>query len=481
MLSRILIATDDAGLRRRLRSLLEEMEALCDSVRTAEQVWKHLSQEACDLILVTDNLLPGPPIDTIRSLREAPDSPEVVLFTERETDPEERAGLLASGCSAVLTSGLASKSLSQVLDTLLEKRLQAAPERAAGRRLPAAPNLSDFVSSSVAMRAFMGVVRRVVSSDASLLILGETGVGKEWLARAIHNDGPRSRGPFVAVNCGAFPDSLLESELFGHGKGAFTGASRSRRGWFELAHGGTVFLDEIAEMSTHLQVKLLRFLQEHEIVRVGGEKPIHVDVRVMAATNRDVLEDVETRSFRRDLYYRLSVVSLTIPPLRERQEDITDLVASYVRHFQRRMPSRVETVSAEALAALMGYDWPGNVRELINVVERAMLLCETEQIGLTDLPESVSNIPARIVPSVVRGEEEGADLIPEQWLEKPWAEVRELLVADFEKRYLAAVLQRTGGKVGEAAKRAGMRSRSLYAKMKHHGLRKEDFKSKREA
>ena len=285
----------------------------------------------------------------------------------------------------------------------------------------------------------------------------------------------------MAVNCGAFPDSLLESELFGHEKGAFTGASRSRRGWFELAHGGTVFLDEIAEMSTHLQVKLLRFLQEHEIVRVGGEKPIHVDVRVMAATNRDVLEDVETRSFRRDLYYRLSVVSLTIPPLRERQEDITDLVASYVRHFQRRMPSRVETVSAEALAALMGYDWPGNVRELINVVERAMLLCETEQIGLTDLPESVSNIPARIVPSVVRGEEEGADLIPEQWLEKPWAEVRELLVADFEKRYLAAVLQRTGGKVGEAAKRAGMRSRSLYAKMKHHGLRKEDFKSKREA
>ena len=457
---------------------MEELDVLTESVRTTEQVWKHLSQEACDLILVQDDLLPDPRTDTIAALRGSPDSPEVVLFTEQETGPEGRAELLACGCAAVLASGLADKSLSQVLEALIEKRLQAAEETAVGRRFPTTPSLGDFVSSSLAMQAFMGVVRRLVTSDASLLILGETGVGKEWLARAVHNDGPRSRGPFVAVNCGAFPDSLLESELFGHEKGAFTGASRSRRGWFELAHGGTVFLDEIAEMSTHLQVKLLRFLQEHEIVRVGGEKPIHVDVRVMAATNRDVLEDVEARSFRRDLYYRLSVVSLTIPPLRERQEDIPDLVASYLQHFQRRMPTSVEAVSDDALDALVSYEWPGNVRELINVIERAMLLAEGDEITLADLPENISNVPAALVSAAASASETDAvNPIPDEWLRMPWTEVRNLVVEDVEKRYLASLLRETGGKVGETATRAGMQPRSLHGKMKQYGLRKEDYRS----
>ena len=213
------------------------------------------------------------------------------------------------------------------------------------------------------MQRVLDLARKVAASDSSLLILGETGVGKEWLARAIHNAGPRASGPFIAVNCAAIPDSMLESELFGHEQGAFTGAQRAHRGYFEQAHGGTLFLDEIGEMPAALQTRFLRVLQEGAVQRLGSERPFHVDVRVMTATNRDVKEAIDGGHLRQDLYYRLAVVVLEVPPLRERREDIAPLFSSHVEQNRVRLARwELAGVSSEALAALESYDWPGNVQ-----------------------------------------------------------------------------------------------------------------------
>jgi DNA-binding NtrC family response regulator len=312
-----------------------------------------------------------------------------------------------------------------------------------------------------------------------LLIMGETGVGKERLARAIHAEGPRSSGPFVAVNCGALPETLLESELFGHEEGAFTGASRARRGWFELSHDGTIFLDEIGEMPLHLQVKLLHVLQNHEVQRLGSERASAIDVRVIAATNRDLLTDVEEKLFRRDLYYRLGVINLSIPPLRERREDIPALVDDYISRFRTTIGREVTSISPDALQGLVNYSWPGNVRELINVIERAVLLCDGDTIRVADLPDGIAD--PRTAAGITANKralsfEVGSTSFPMQWLEKPIREVRQAVVFDVEKTYLSRLLELTSGHVGETARRAGIEPRSLFDKMRRYGLRKEDFR-----
>jgi DNA-binding NtrC family response regulator len=325
------------------------------------------------------------------------------------------------------------------------------------------------------MAAFISVVRRVVASDTSLLITGETGVGKERLARAIHAEGPRSAGPFIGVNCGALPETLLESELFGHEEGAFTGAHRTRRGWFELAHAGTIFLDEIGELPLHLQVKMLHVLQNHAVQRLGSERTLPVDVRVITATNQDLTAEMQAGRFRKDLYYRLSVVTLTIPPLNQRREDIPALVDNYINHFRAHIPHEVTGITPEALDAMVHYPWPGNVRELINVVERAMLLCQGEQITLEDLPETISRTP--LVGSYAEPHSRlSRGAVPHDWLERPLREVRSEAVAGLEQAYLAAQLRATGGRIGETARRSGMEPRSVYEKMRLYGLRKEDYR-----
>jgi transcriptional regulator with GAF, ATPase, and Fis domain len=327
------------------------------------------------------------------------------------------------------------------------------------------------------MRAFMAVVERVADSDTTLLIEGETGVGKERLARAIHSESRRSKGPFVAVNCAAIPETLLESELFGHEEGAFTGATRARRGWFELAHGGTILLDEVSDLPLHLQVKLLRVLQEREIRPLGGEKTLSVDVRVVAATNVDLARAVERGDFRKDLYYRLGVVTLTLPPLRDRREDVPDLAQSYVEYYRTALGRGIEGIADDALESLVGYDWPGNVRELMNVIERAVLLTTASQITRADLPEAISRQSlAGPLTSVAHDPGASAD-VPADWLGRPWTEVRERALLGVERAYLRALLESASGRVGETAARAGMSPRSLYEKMKRHGLRKEDFRT----
>jgi transcriptional regulator with GAF, ATPase, and Fis domain len=297
-------------------------------------------------------------------------------------------------------------------------------------------------------------------------------VGKEWLARAIHDEGPRHAGPFVAVNCGALPATLLESELFGHERGAFTGASRGHRGHFECAHGGTIFLDEVGEMPPATQVRLLRVLQEHRVQRVGGERAIDVDVRVLAATHRDPRELLRRGRLREDLYYRMAVVTLHVPPLRERTEDLSALVDTYLERFARLLGRGPRSIAGEALDALLAYRWPGNVRELTNVIERAVLLAPGPCVTVADLPEDIRRAAATSDAPILAKSASAATALADV----PYCEARRAAVQAFERRYLTRLLERSGGHVGDAALRARINARSLYALMRRHGLRKEDFR-----
>ena len=480
MLARILLATTSQAIQNRLRQVSDRPDTLVEVATGDMNLWETVSRENFDLVIVSRSLIGASASETVNSLRTLPESPDIVVLCEEE-DPEERAMLLAAGCLSVLYTGLPNEMLEEALSAALERRLQTAEEALVPTDAPAQPQLSDFVSASPAMETFMEVVHRVVASDATLLIMGETGVGKERLARAIHAESPRSTGPFISVNCGALSETLLESELFGHEEGAFTGASRARRGWFELAHGGTIFLDEIGEMPKHLQVKLLTVLQTREVQRVGAESSIVIDVRVMAATNRDLAAEVESRRFRRDLYYRISVVSLTIPPLCERREDVPALVRGLIEHFRGEIPHQIEGIASDAMEALGRYDWPGNVRELMNVIERAMLLTSDGDISRRDLPATISGLVPDLDPEFPTPQaiEEEFLSVPQEWLKQPLRDARQKLLTEFERAYLAGLLEETGGKIGETAKRAGIQPRSLFEKMKRLGLRKEDYRSRR--
>ena len=477
MRGRIALALNSAASEREISSELTAPGTVIKRIKGKKKLWERLTHELWDLAIVARNRIPEPAEENLRQLAMSQDAPDVVVILHRAS-PEERARLLVAGCQVVLDSDISTSTMVDVARTVLAKHLQLDQQKfSAARELLSQPSLDDFVSQSPTMLAFMGVVRRVVENDVPLLVLGETGVGKERLARAIHAASPRSKGPFVAINCAALPETLLESELFGHVEGAFTGAARSRRGCFELADGGTVFLDEIGEIPTHLQVKLLRVLQDYEVRRLGGESVTHVDVRVVAATNRDLELEVEKGRFRSDLYYRLCVLALTLPPLRERREDIPELASSYVEYLRPRLGVKVHYISEEAHSALQRYPWPGNVRELINVVERGMLLCPSDTITLAELPESVRAIRTDIQTEAVSDEDlREAVEIDAEWLHKPWQDVRASVLERVERVYLVGLLQITNGRVGETARKAGLNPRSVFQKMKQHGLRKEDFK-----
>jgi len=278
----------------------------------------------------------------------------------------------------------------------------------------------------------------------------------------------------VAVNTAALPEQLLETELFGHELGAFTGAVRSRKGAFELAHGGTIFLDEIGEMAPHLQAKLLRVLQDYEVKPIGSESPIWVDVRVLASTNQDLEKQIIQGNFRKDLYYRLGVVILTIPPLRHRKEDIPFLARRFVSFYRHEIGREVDHFSEPAMEALCRHDWPGNVRELMNAIERAMLLCKSDEISINDLPDffhhAVSQ-PQQVLP--------GVDFMQPEWMDMPLPEVQKRVFDQVERSYIELVLKKTNGRVGRAAKLAGIHPRGFYNKMKHFGLHKEEFRQKK--
>ena len=332
-------------------------------------------------------------------------------------------------------------ALTQLTDTLKKKEHQLRSRRALRQVDSASP--AGLVTSSPAMLRTLDLARRVAQVDSTVLITGESGSGKERLARFIHDESARTAGPFLAINCAAVPETLLESELFGHVRGSFTGASQDRAGLFEAANGGTLLLDEIGDIPPTMQVKLLRVLQEREVRRVGENRARRINVRVLAATNRDLLADVHAARFRQDLYYRLRVVEVVVPPLRERREDILPLARQLLAGAAKRLSKKAPALAPEAANLLLRYTWPGNVRELENVLERAVALAPSDRIGVDDLPAEIG-APSRAVHSV-----DG---------------VRTL--AEVERDYIGAALRASGGNRAKAAERLGIGVATLYRKLK---------------
>lgn len=336
--------------------------------------------------------------------------------------------------------------------------------------------MPGLIGTSRKMQEVYRLTRQVAGSNASVLLLGETGTGKELVARALHQLSPRAGGPFIRVNCGALAETLLESELFGHVRGAFTGALENRTGRFEAAHTGTIFLDEINSTSLKLQVKLLRVLQEQEFERVGDTHTIRVDVRVIAASNRDLLEEVEAGRFREDLYYRLNVISITLPPLRERREDIRELVHHFLRIYGDRNGRRIRHVEPAAMQALEDYDWPGNVRELQNYIERAVLLAPGDVLTVDLLPDSVlgrgparGRLPAQmdldsLLQELVRRSLAEAD---RHFSSEP---LYDQILQRVERELIRQVLEASGGVQVKAAARLGLNRNTLYKKIKQYHL-----------
>ncbi len=336
--------------------------------------------------------------------------------------------------------------------------------------------LDGMIGSGPAMSEVYRMTRLVAPTPTTVLVTGETGTGKELIARAIHELSPRASGPFVRVNCGALSESLLESELFGHVKGAFTSAHENRTGRFEAAHGGTIFLDEINSVSYTLQVKLLRVLQEHEFERVGDTKTISVDCRIVAATNCDLLDEIEDGSFREDLYYRLNVVPIYLPPLRERTDDIPELLDFFVAHYAKLAGRPVPTIAKETIKALQSYSWPGNVRELQNYAERALVLIQDGEFTPDLLPPHVRGLaPVRIGRHRSGGAEKTAEELVTVGLTefqddpKPY----EKIVSLVERELLAQMLRQCQGVQIKAAERLGINRNTLHKKVTDYGLDSE--------
>ncbi|MDD3942943.1 MAG: sigma 54-interacting transcriptional regulator [Sphaerochaetaceae bacterium] len=323
------------------------------------------------------------------------------------------------------------------------------------RKLRARQRFGSIESNSEAMRKILDMVPPVAQSNSTVLILGESGTGKEVLARTIHSCSVQKNGPFVAVNCGALPDTLLESELFGYRKGAFTGADRDKPGRFALARGGTLFLDEIGDISQAMQVKLLRVLQERQFEPLGARETEKTDARIICATNRDLEELVRQGSFRQDLYYRIHIIAITIPPLRERREDIPLLAKQFLERFAILNNKTIESFSAEAYAAFYAYSWPGNIRELENVVERAVVLCQSDTIGLSDLPAQITG--------ALTSSRHGPGILPHA------ADVNEAK-DEVERRIILEALDRNARKVSHAAEELGIHRATLYRKMQRLGI-----------
>jgi transcriptional regulator with PAS, ATPase and Fis domain len=340
---------------------------------------------------------------------------------------------------------------------------------------PNAPPIKGLIGGSPAMLEVYATTRRVAGSNASVLLLGETGTGKELIAKAIHQLSPRGSGPFVRVNCGALSESLLESELFGHVRGAFTGAVANRTGRFEAAHTGTIFLDEINSTTPKLQVKLLRVLQEREFERVGDTETIRVDTRVIAASNRELLDEVAKEHFREDLYYRLNVVPIYLPPLRSRREDIPLLVSHFLEHYNQENERYVVHIQKEALEALVKYHWPGNVRELQNVVERCVVMAPGDELTLDLLPPVMrgDRPPAATLPGRGGDLDSLARELVEQGMTTAPADDENLferIVSRVERELIAQMLAACNGVQLKAAARLGINRNTLRKKLQEHGL-----------
>ncbi|WP_232293345.1 sigma-54-dependent transcriptional regulator [Stigmatella aurantiaca] len=441
------------------------------SVSTGPQALTAIERGDVDAMVLDLRLGDSDGLEVLAQARErALDLPVVVLTAHGTIETAVEA--MSRGAYGFLTKPFQDHELVQKLRHALE-RSALRREVADLRRIVAGGPRERLSGSSAAITRVREDIARVAPSEASVLLLGESGTGKELAARLLHALSRRAEGPFVAINCGALPPELLESELFGHVEGAFTAATQAREGLFGAARGGTLFLDEVGETPARVQIKLLRVLQERRYTRLGSNTGEEVDVRVVAATNRDLREEVEERRFREDLYYRLCVVPIVMPPLRERAEDIPVLAQLFLERAATRNGLRVPRMDGKALQALQAYPWPGNVRELANIMEAAVLLSPTEELRGEHLMHFVqrSQSPA---PSIGGNPAVPAPPVP-PGADTPLPTLREARDA-FERGYLIDVLRRSGGNVSAAARMAGRNRTDFYELLRRHGLSAGDFK-----
>jgi DNA-binding NtrC family response regulator len=447
--TRILIIDDEAPAREALSKLLSINGNLVQGAATGEEALDLLSREHFNIV-VTDLLLPDTSgINILVQVKSAAPQTEVILITGHAT-AETAVQAMKEGAFDYIVKPLNIDELRMIIAKAIEKQKLLSENVYLKKQLRERFEFDNIIGSSPAMQKVFSRMKRIITTDSTVLIFGESGTGKELVAKAIHFNGSRKDKPFIAVHCGAIPENLLESELFGYVRGAFTGAMRDKIGKFEAAHTGTIFLDEIVTMPMHLQTKLLRVLQEQELERLGSTRTIKLDVRIISASNLNLEQEVKNGNFREDLYYRLNVIPVNLPPLRERIEDILPLSRHFLAKNCREMQRPLMTISQEAVEALETYHWPGNVRELENIIERTVALTEASHITLDDLPPHIRD------EALTRVSERGVDLAK--------------TVSEIERKMIIDALTLTKGVKARAAALLHLNRTTLVEKMRRLGL-----------
>jgi DNA-binding NtrC family response regulator len=454
----ILVVEDDTGLQSLLQRLLSREGRRVTIVGSGQEAIR-VAQEMPVHVLVTDLKLPD--IDGCAVLERILqiDSNVIGIVMTGHGSIDSAVKAMKAGAFDFLAKPFDNDVLANLIDKAVEVHRRRENKPSSRRAVSEQYRMEQFVGTSEPIRRVLDFVAKVADCDSTVLIQGESGTGKELVARMLHFNSETKDRPLVPVNCGAIPENLLESELFGHEKGAFTGAAHTRIGRFEAAHGGTIFLDEIGELSLALQVKLLRVLQERSFERVGGSRTIDVDVRVVAATNQDLELAVQQKRFREDLYYRLNVIPVTIPPLRERRSDIPQLVNHFLKRMMRGRRASAASCSPEALSCLMDYHWPGNIRELENIIERLVVLSRSGTIEVADLPERLQRRPVSADPAeaqFIPFSDQGVNLSRE--------------VEQLENRLIIGALRQANGITSKAAQLLHVNRTTLVEKMKRKGF-----------
>jgi two-component system response regulator PilR (NtrC family) len=453
----VLVVDDERSMREFLAIFLKRAGHQVAVAASGKEGLERLMTAAPD-VLITDLKMPGSVggLELLAAVKEQRLETEVIVVTAYAS-PDTAIAAMRQGAYDYLTKPFKLDDVNAVLSRAMEKRALVLANAALREQVSGRYRLGSLLGKSPAMQRLFELIGKIQSTRTSVLITGESGTGKELVARALHSEGVRADKPFVAVNCGAIPDELMESELFGHVKGAFTGAVSDKPGLFHEAEGGTLFLDEIGELSLGMQVKLLRVLQERTVKPVGGTQESDIDVRIIAATNRELEAEVSRGAFRSDLYYRLNVIELRLPPLRQRREDIPLLIEHFLRRFSTEQGRPGLHLTPEALRALQDYDYPGNVRELENLIERAVTLSSGKEIGVESLPV------LRTAPALGTRE---ADVlaIPEEGIDL------DRLLHDYERRLIERALEQTGGVRKRAAQILGITFRSLRYRLAKLGM-----------
>jgi two-component system, NtrC family, response regulator AtoC len=469
-MTKVLVVDDEANLRKVLGAMLRREGYEVTLAPDGEVGLNELKRNGADIV-VTDLVMPKlGGMELLKAVNElAPDVPVIIVTAHGTVDSAVEA--IKLGAFDYITKPFDQDELSAVIakaartHDLTQRSARAGAEERATRL--------SIIGDSPQMQDVFKIIDKVANTPSTVLITGESGTGKELVATALHEGSSRKAKPLIKINCAAIPKDLMESELFGYERGAFTGAVTSKPGRFELADGGTLFLDEIGEIPVEMQVKLLRALQESEFERVGGIKTTRVDVRLIAATNRDLQQEIAAGRFRNDLYYRLAVVPIVLPPLRERKADIPVLARHFIDKYNKRLSKKIEGIEDEAMALLTAYLWPGNIRELENLMERVLLFADGPQIKARDLPEPLHRpgaapaAPGAAEPAPPPGETGLKDIIKQK-------------AAEMEKELIAKALEGTSGNVTRAAKLLQISRKSLQTKMKEFGLREERDKDEAE-